>query len=407
MSEEPSEEDVRRYAAFLHMKLPEDEDLLWIPREGLCAPLPIPWTACRNSQDQLFYYNFDTGESSWEHPCDDYYRKQYLAQKTRKQAEGCLAASNQSIRKQLEAEEAAGRAEILRLHQEALQLLEKKNREVLAHSKAELALQAQNQTATTVSAKAAQVERMKEAVEQKRAQVTAFQNSALSQRACRQQALADERLQVEASLAKELAQQRSVLSRRLDQQHRLAEIVFQRTTGLRQASLTHSRTALRWTEARVQADVQERLNQAQVKAQEDFEIEQRAIEQEFQANLTNLSVVPMQTLLQQDLAQYRSQVQQATAQRRQLLDTEMQAKLHAYEHHCAQRRERSSSPTVPESKTRALLQLLGEAKKEVERLDQELLQALRKLLEARQHTPDSLEAVRKLKELVMNPSLQA
>lgn len=407
MSDEPSEEDVRRYAAFLHMKLPEDEDLLWIPREGLCAPLPAPWTACRTSEEELFYYNFDTGESSWEHPCDDYYRKQYLAQKTRKQAENCLADSNQSIRKQLETEEAAERAELLRLHQEALQCLAEQSSEVAAPSKAELALQAQTQSAEVLSAKRTQVARLREAVEQKRAKVTALRNSALRQRASDQQVLADERLQAEAALAEELAQRRSALSQRLEQQHRLAEVVFQRTTSLQQASLTHSRAALRWTETRVQADVQERLTQAQVKVQADFEAEQRAIEREFQTNLQHLSVVPMQTLLQRDLAQYRSQVQQTTAQRRQLLETEMQAKLHAYEHHLSQRRERSSTPITPESKTRALQQALGEVKKEVEFADQELLHALRELVEARQHTPDSLEAVRKLKELIMNPSLQA
>lgn len=52
------------------------KDLLWIAREGLKAPLPKPWKACRTDPggegqpEQVYYFNFDTGESIWEHPCD-------------------------------------------------------------------------------------------------------------------------------------------------------------------------------------------------------------------------------------------------------------------------------------------------------------------------------------------------
>ena len=27
----------------------------------------------KNEADEIYYFNFQTGESSWEHPCDKYY----------------------------------------------------------------------------------------------------------------------------------------------------------------------------------------------------------------------------------------------------------------------------------------------------------------------------------------------
>lgn len=35
--------EIREYAYFLGMELPEDNDLLYIAREGLMAPLPESW----------------------------------------------------------------------------------------------------------------------------------------------------------------------------------------------------------------------------------------------------------------------------------------------------------------------------------------------------------------------------
>ena len=40
---EPTEEEIQEYALFLGLDLPEDEDLLYIAREGLKAPLPKSW----------------------------------------------------------------------------------------------------------------------------------------------------------------------------------------------------------------------------------------------------------------------------------------------------------------------------------------------------------------------------
>jgi len=41
---EPSEQELREYAEWLGMKLPADQELMWIAREGLRAPLPKEWS---------------------------------------------------------------------------------------------------------------------------------------------------------------------------------------------------------------------------------------------------------------------------------------------------------------------------------------------------------------------------
>jgi len=75
---EPTEEEVGVYAEWLGMDLEDDQALLWIAREALKAPLPDNWKSCRTMDTlETFYFNFETGESSWDHTCDAYYRNIY------------------------------------------------------------------------------------------------------------------------------------------------------------------------------------------------------------------------------------------------------------------------------------------------------------------------------------------
>jgi hypothetical protein len=53
----------------------KDMELLWIAKEGLKAPLPNPWKPCQTQDGDIFYFNFESGESVWDHPCDEHYRK--------------------------------------------------------------------------------------------------------------------------------------------------------------------------------------------------------------------------------------------------------------------------------------------------------------------------------------------
>lgn len=90
----PTEDEVVEYAKWLGMDVQEDRDLLWIAREGLKvrrrrlrdsrealmvsfavlhqAPLPENWKPCKTvDTGEIYYFNFATGDSTWDHPCDD------------------------------------------------------------------------------------------------------------------------------------------------------------------------------------------------------------------------------------------------------------------------------------------------------------------------------------------------
>jgi hypothetical protein len=72
---EPTEEEILEYAKWLGMDIESERDLFFIAREGLKAPLPENWKPCKTGDEEIYYFNFATGESVWDHPCDEYYRK--------------------------------------------------------------------------------------------------------------------------------------------------------------------------------------------------------------------------------------------------------------------------------------------------------------------------------------------
>ena len=81
----PTEDEVLEYATWLGMDLQSDADLFWIAKEGLKAPLPENWKPCKTTDtDEIYYFNFATGESTWDHPCDEYYRTLYEKSKKTK-----------------------------------------------------------------------------------------------------------------------------------------------------------------------------------------------------------------------------------------------------------------------------------------------------------------------------------
>lgn len=86
---EPTEQEIREYAEWLGMDLEADIDLLWIARDGLKAPLPQGWRPCQTADGEIFYFNFSTGESVWDHPCDTLCRQTFEEHKRRRiDAEG-------------------------------------------------------------------------------------------------------------------------------------------------------------------------------------------------------------------------------------------------------------------------------------------------------------------------------
>ena len=76
--------EILEYASFLGMDPGEDSDLFYIAKEGLKAPLPAPWKPCQTREGDIYYFNFETGQSTWEHPCDEYYKQMFLKEKEKK-----------------------------------------------------------------------------------------------------------------------------------------------------------------------------------------------------------------------------------------------------------------------------------------------------------------------------------
>lgn len=69
-------EEIAEYAEFLGIDMELDRDLFWLAEEGLCTAPPEPWKACQaEGSTELFFFNFETGESLWDHPCDDLFRQ--------------------------------------------------------------------------------------------------------------------------------------------------------------------------------------------------------------------------------------------------------------------------------------------------------------------------------------------
>lgn len=66
----------------------QDSDLLWIAREGLKCKLPADWKACKTTVGDIFYYNFNTQESQWEHPRDEEWKLLYAREKESKLMKG-------------------------------------------------------------------------------------------------------------------------------------------------------------------------------------------------------------------------------------------------------------------------------------------------------------------------------
>ena len=80
---EPSAQEVAEYAEWLGMKFPDDDELLWIAKEGLKAPLPKEWRPCKTDTNDVYYFNFKTGDSLWDHPMDEHFKNKFKREKER------------------------------------------------------------------------------------------------------------------------------------------------------------------------------------------------------------------------------------------------------------------------------------------------------------------------------------
>lgn len=85
---EPTAKELHDYALWLGMDPDKDSDLLWIARQGLKTPLPCPWKACESASGDIFYFNPQTGTSTWDHPCDEELRRLFKTEREKKASGG-------------------------------------------------------------------------------------------------------------------------------------------------------------------------------------------------------------------------------------------------------------------------------------------------------------------------------
>ncbi|KAJ1484804.1 hypothetical protein T484DRAFT_1795811 [Baffinella frigidus] len=59
-----------------------DDTLLWIAEMALTAPLPTGWTEHEDTSGNIFFFNAQTGGSTYEHPLDASFKAYYQKVKT-------------------------------------------------------------------------------------------------------------------------------------------------------------------------------------------------------------------------------------------------------------------------------------------------------------------------------------
>ena len=71
---EVDHDELMGFAEHLGFQLPDEQDLMWICKMALNAPVPAGWTPHNDGEGNTYYYHAETGASSWDHPSDPYFR---------------------------------------------------------------------------------------------------------------------------------------------------------------------------------------------------------------------------------------------------------------------------------------------------------------------------------------------
>ncbi|KAM9359161.1 uncharacterized protein cep164 [Symphorus nematophorus] len=93
----PSEQEIQEYAREIGIDPDSEPELLWLAREGIVAPLPPEWKPCQDVTGDIYYFNFSSGQSTWDHPCDEHYRR--LVGQERERAQLAAAAGGTGAKK--------------------------------------------------------------------------------------------------------------------------------------------------------------------------------------------------------------------------------------------------------------------------------------------------------------------
>ena len=92
---------VEEQAKHLGMDIKTDQEFFWLAKESLNASLPDGWTERKLQRTgQTYYVNKETGESVWEHPSDETYKKRFAALKKLKLEEDAKAKKEEEALKE-------------------------------------------------------------------------------------------------------------------------------------------------------------------------------------------------------------------------------------------------------------------------------------------------------------------
>uniref|UniRef100_A0A7S3D3P1 Alpha-type protein kinase domain-containing protein n=1 Tax=Palpitomonas bilix TaxID=652834 RepID=A0A7S3D3P1_9EUKA len=73
--EEDKSDNFIEYARYLGIDPEKEVYLLGIAQEGFDAPLPAGWSQHIDAHNNIYFYNAQTKQSTWEHPLDQYYKQ--------------------------------------------------------------------------------------------------------------------------------------------------------------------------------------------------------------------------------------------------------------------------------------------------------------------------------------------
>ncbi|XP_068028256.1 centrosomal protein of 164 kDa [Anomalospiza imberbis] len=87
----PMEQEIRDFAPTIGIDPDKESELLWLARECLVTPMPPEWKACQDiAGGDIYFFNFESGLSSWEHPCDEHYKQLVIREREKLLARGSV-----------------------------------------------------------------------------------------------------------------------------------------------------------------------------------------------------------------------------------------------------------------------------------------------------------------------------
>ncbi|KAF5896485.1 centrosomal protein, partial [Clarias magur] len=95
----PSEQEIHEYAREIGIDPEREPELLWLAREGIVAPLPAEWKPCQDVTGDVYYFNFSSGQSTWDHPCDEQYRRLVAQERERSSGSGPVRKDKEKKKK--------------------------------------------------------------------------------------------------------------------------------------------------------------------------------------------------------------------------------------------------------------------------------------------------------------------